>query len=225
MKLLTVSDKELPQIYSPQIKSRFGDVDLVFGCGDLSFYYLEYIVSMLDVPLYFVRGNHANPVEIGIAGPRQAPWGAVDVHRRVIQDPKTGLLIAGIEGSLRYNRGRYQYSQWQMWAMVLRLVPKLFWNKVRFGRCLDVFISHAPPWGIHDQDDPAHQGVKAFTWLIKTFRPALHLHGHIHVYTNNTLTETQVGNTLVLNTYGYRKLSISGNPGQSAAKIQITTSR
>jgi len=224
MKLLSVSDKELPQIYGPHIKSRFEDIDLVFGCGDLSYYYLEYIISMLDVPLYYVRGNHANLVEDGVAGPRKEPWGAVDVHRQVLQEPKTGLLIAGIEGSLRYNLGRYQYSQIQMWYMVLHLVPKLLWNKVKYGRYLDVFISHAPPWGIHDQSDPAHQGVKAFIWLIKTFQPALHLHGHIHVYTPNTVTETRIGKTLVLNTYGYRMLSISGysKPSMSASQIIIS---
>lgn len=224
MKLLTVSDKELPQIYNSEIKSRFGDIDLVFGCGDLSYYYLEFIISMLDIPLYFVRGNHANQVEIGCAGTRRAPWGAVDLHRRVIQDPKTGLLIAGIEGSLRYNRGKYQYSQGQMWWMVLRLVPKLLWNRILFGRCLDIFVSHAPPWGIHDQDDPAHQGVKAFTWLIKTFQPALHLHGHIHVYTPSTVTETRIGKTLVLNTYGYRKLTIPGYPDPLISAGQIIIS-
>jgi Icc-related predicted phosphoesterase len=71
-------------------------------------------------------------------------------------------------------------------------------------------VTHAPPWGIHDQNDRAHQGVKAFNWLIKTFQPTLHLHGHIHVYTPMVTTETMVGNTLVLNTFGYRKLNLPG---------------
>jgi Icc-related predicted phosphoesterase len=210
MKLLTVSDKEVSLIYSPQIKQRFKDVDLTVSCGDLSYYYLEYIVSSLDIPLYYVRGNHAKAVEYGCAGPRKAPWGAIDLHRKVLRDPKTGLLMAGIEGSLRYNKGSHQYTQSQMWSMVLQLVPALLWNKIRYGRYLDVFVTHAPPWGIHDQNDRAHQGVKAFNWLIKTFQPTLHLHGHIHVYTPMVTTETMVGNTLVLNTFGYRKLNLPG---------------
>ncbi len=210
MKLLTVSDKEVSLIYSPQIKQLFKDVDLAVSCGDLSYYYLEYIISSLDIPLYYVRGNHAKPVEYGCAGPRKAPWGAVDLHRKVLRDPRTGLLLAGIEGSLRYNKGRHQYTQSEMWSMVLRLVPALLWNKIRYGRFLDVFVTHAPPWGIHDQDDRAHQGVKAFNWLINTFQPTLHIHGHIHVYNPKVTTETLVGNTLVLNTYGYRKLNLPG---------------
>ena len=32
--------------------------DLVIGCGDLPFDYLEYLVSRLDVPLLYVPGNH-----------------------------------------------------------------------------------------------------------------------------------------------------------------------
>lgn len=215
MKLLTVSDKEISLVYSAQIKQKFNDVDLALSAGDLSYYYLEYIISSLDIPLYFVRGNHAKTIEYGVAGPRKAPWGAVDLHRKVVRDPKTGLLLAGIEGSLRYNKGDYQYTQSEMWSMVLSLVPKLIWNKVRYGRFLDVFVSHAPPWGIHDEEDRAHQGVKAFNWLIKTFQPIFHIHGHVHVYRPGVITETLVGRTLVLNTYGYRKLTL---PGQ--AKLQ-----
>ena len=212
MKLLTVSDKELSLIYSAQIKQRFQDIDLAVSAGDLSYYYLEYIISALDIPLYFVRGNHARDVEYGIAGPRKAPWGAIDLHRKVIRDSKTGLLLAGIQGSLRYNRGDFQYNQSEMWSMVMQLVPALVKNKLRYGRYLDVFVTHAPPWGIHDEDDPAHRGVKAFSWLIKTFQPTFHIHGHIHVYQPGVVTETMVGRTMVLNTYGYRKLTLPGKP-------------
>jgi len=212
MKLLTLSDKELPQIYDPKIKDRFGDIDLAISCGDLSYYYLEYIISSLDIPLYFVRGNHSKDVEYGCAGPRKEPWGARNLHRQVVQDPKTGLLLAGIEGSLRYNDGNYQYSQTEMWLMVLGLVPALLWNKIQYGRFLDIFISHASPRGIHDQDDRAHQGIEAFNWLIETFQPTYHVHGHIHVYSTRTVIETKVGETIVLNTYGYRTLSLPRQP-------------
>ncbi len=207
MKILSISDKEVNRIYSPQIRQRFNDIDLAIGCGDLSYYYLEYIISTLDVPLYFVRGNHAKKIEYGCAGQRESPWGAVNLHKKVLKDQKTGLLLSGIQGSLRYNRGDYQYTQGEMWAMVLRLVPTLIWNKLHYGRYLDIFVTHAPPWGIHDRDDPAHQGAKAFRWLILTFQPTFHLHGHVHVYYPNTITETLLGRTRVLNTYGFRKLS------------------
>ena len=212
MKLLTVSDKEVPLIYSPQIKQRFRDVDLALSSGDLPYYYLEYIISSLDIPLYYVRGNHAKSVEYGLGSSRTEPWGAIDLHRKVVRDPDTGLLLAGIEGSLVYNRGKYQYTQSEMWSMVMSLVPALMMNKVRYGRYLDIFVTHAPPWRIHDDDDRAHQGVKAFNWLIKTFQPSFHIHGHIHIYRPGITTETKIGKTLVLNTYGYRKVSLPDLP-------------
>ena len=81
MKVLSISDKEISRIYSPHIKSHFADIDLALSCGDLSYYYLEYIVSALDVPLYYVRGNHAKKVEYGCAGKRESPWGAVNLHK------------------------------------------------------------------------------------------------------------------------------------------------
>jgi Icc-related predicted phosphoesterase len=208
MKFLAVSDKESLRVYSPYIKRRFDHVDIAFGCGDLSYFYLEYIISTLDIPLYYVRGNHAVDVEYGVGGFRTAPWGAIDLHRKVIRDKKTGLLLAGIEGSLRYNEGKHQYTQLQMWRMVFRLIPALLVNKIRYGRFLDIFITHAPPWGIHDQKDRPHRGIRAFKWFVKAFKPVYHLHGHIHVYRPCTVTKTQLGSTQIVNTYGFKVLPI-----------------
>jgi len=207
MKILSVSDVELGLIYSQQITHRFADVDLVISCGDLPYYYLEYIVSTLNVPLYYVRGNHASKVEISVGGERQNPWGGIDLHRRIARD-RTGLLMAGIEGSLRYNNGPYQYTQAEMWQYVFGLTPLLFLNKLRFGRFLDIFVTHAPSWKVLDRDDLPHQGIKAFRWLVETFQPSLHLHGHIHVYRRNTITEANLKKCQIINTYGFREITI-----------------
>ncbi|KAF0110526.1 MAG: hypothetical protein FD147_1582 [Chloroflexi bacterium] len=208
MKLLAVSDTEIGFIYSPMITDRFSDVDLVISCGDLPYFYLEYIVSMLNVPLYFVRGNHASKVEFVSAGsPRTSPWGTIDLHQRVCEDD-TGLLLAGLEGCVQYNQGPYQYTQDQYWFKVFRLVPRLFLNKIRLGRYLDIFVTHAPPWKIHDMDDRPHRGIKAFNWLINVFQPTYHLHGHIHIYRQDMVMQTLVGKTKVTNTYGYREIII-----------------
>jgi hypothetical protein len=116
------------------------------------------------------------------------------------------LLLAGIEGSNRYNFGEHQYTQVEMWAFAFSLAPALMVNKIRYGRYLDILITHAPPWKIHDMDDLPHHGIKAFNWLIKVFTPLYHLHGHTHVYRPDTIIETQVGATCVINTYGYHEL-------------------
>ncbi len=205
--ILGLSDIEIGFIYSPMVAERFQNIDLIISCGDLPYYYLEYIVSMLNVPMYYVRGNHASVVEITTAGERTSPWGATDLHQRVIEDD-TGILLAGLEGSLQYNLGAYQYSQNQYWFKVFRLVPKLIINKLRFGRYLDIFVSHAPPWHIHDESDRPHQGIKAFNWLIDVFQPTYALHGHIHLYRSDAVTVTQVKQTRVVNVFGFKELEI-----------------
>jgi len=208
MKILTVSDVELSYIYSPTLKERFGDSDMVISCGDLPYYYLEYIISSLDVPLYYVRGNHASKVEFSSEGERHYPWGGVDLHQRCLTTPN-GLLLAGLEGSLRYNNGPHQYTQSEMWMMVFGLVPGLILNRIRYGRYLDIFVAHAPPWKIHDKDDRPHQGIKAFRWLINVFKPPVFLHGHIHIYRQDTVTETTLPYTSVINSYGHREITIN----------------
>jgi len=215
MKILAVSDTEIGFIYSPMICERFADIDLVISCGDLPYYYLEYIIGMLNVPLYYVRGNHASKVEYSDSGAfRTSPWGAIDLHQRGREDD-TGLLLAGLEGCLRYNNGPHQYSQSEYWMKVWRLVPRLMFNKLKLGRYLDVFVTHAPPYHIHDADDLPHQGIKAFNWLIKVFRPAYHLHGHIHIYRHDIVVETMVDQTKVINTYGYKVIQIETPVRQS----------
>ena len=204
--VLSISDLVIDWLYSPEISKRFPSLDLIISCGDLPYYYLDYIISSLNVPLYFVRGNHANLIEYTESGPRSAPMGGIDLHRRTINHQ--GLLLAGIEGSLRYNRGHFQYSQSEMWLHTFRLVPGMIANRVVHGRYLDVFITHAPPWQIHDQPDRAHQGIKAFRWLLRVFRPRFHIHGHIHLYKHNEVSETQYEDTLIINTYGYREQAI-----------------
>lgn len=201
MKVLSLSDIVLESVYSSQVKTRFADVGLILGCGDLPYYYLEYAVSKLNVPLYFVRGNHANLVEHTSTGPRTGPRGGTDLHLRVVDHH--GLIMAGVEGSLRYKKGPFQYSQSEMWRNVLLLVPSLLRNKAVYGRYLDIFISHAPPWGIHDKQDLPHQGIKAFRWLLEKFRPRYHFHGHIHMYRQYEQTETEFKSTTVINTYGF----------------------
>ncbi len=206
IKVLSLSDKQLDSIYCSQVKKRFTDIELILGCGDLTYTYLEFLVSMLDVPLYYVRGNHSNQVEHTSSGPKTHPHGGIDLHRRVVIH--NGLILAGVEGSLEYNKGPFQYSQTEMWRHVLQIVPSMVWNRVKRGRFLDVFVSHAPPWGIHDKTDLPHQGIKAFRWLLETFQPRYHFHGHIHIYRQDEQRVTQYLSTIVINTYGYAETII-----------------
>lgn len=201
--VLSVSDKVEEIVYSPQLRKRFYDVAFVISCGDLPYYYVEYIVSALDKPVFFVRGNHARILEQSDTGPRSSPLGAIDLHRNSYM--LNGVIFAGVEGSIRYNFGPFQYSQREMWINVLRMVPKLLGNRARYGRYLDIFVTHAPPWGINDRDDWPHQGIRSFRWFIEVFRPMYHFHGHIHLYGPDVPRVVVHHGTEVVNTYGYRK--------------------
>ena len=51
MNVLSISDTVIPLIHSPEIKEKFREVDFVIACGDLPYYYQEYIIEKLKIPL------------------------------------------------------------------------------------------------------------------------------------------------------------------------------
>ena len=203
IKILSISDVVIDWVYSHNAAERFSDVDIIIGCGDLPYYYLEYMLTVLRAPAFFVRGNHDKMKEYCKTGSKSEPLGATDLHRKVIR--WGDLLLAGVEGCLRYRPNPFQYTQVEMWEHVLSLAPRLLLNRLRYGRFLDIFVAHAPPWEIHDEKDRAHNGIKAFTWLLNVFKPALFIHGHIHAYKPGKVTETIYRESKVINTYGYRE--------------------
>jgi Icc-related predicted phosphoesterase len=94
-----------------------------------------------------------------------------------------------------------------MLVRVWRLAPRLAINKMRYGRYVDIFLTHAPPLGIHNGPDLPHRGFGAFLRVMDLFNPRLLIHGHIHKsYGFSTTTETRYGKTFVINTAGYRIL-------------------
>ncbi len=208
MKLLAVSDKVVDFIYSPSLVEKFGDVDVVLSCGDLPYYYLEYIVTMLNVPLLYVHGNHDPPVEYSASGQQSTgPGGGTNVHGRLVRE--RGLSVAGLEGSIRYKpQGKYQYTDGQMWRRVWRLSPALLRNRLVTGRPLDILLAHSPPYGIHNGRDRTHTGFKSFLWFMRQFKPRYLFHGHRHVYNPLEITETEYEQTTVLNVYPYKALEI-----------------
>lgn len=209
MRVLAISDQVEPILYSGAIRERVGDVDLIISCGDLPFYYIEYIVSMLDRPAYYVFGNHGREIEYqgGDWKAKTEPLGAINLH---CQTAKEGpLLLAGLEGSIRYNdAARFQYTESAMFGNIAQLAPKLLYNRLRYGRWLDVLVAHSPPRGIHDREDRPHQGFRVFLKFMQWFKPRYLLHGHIHLYRRNEITRTQFMNTEVINVYPFQILNL-----------------
>jgi len=210
LKVLSVSDRINSKLLERDTYEKYKDVDLILSCGDLPYYHIEKLFQLYEVPVLYVRGNHDPRVEYGKSGPIYGPRGGIDLHNRVVV--LNDLIFAGFEGSLPYKDGPYLHSQSEMWRNVISIIPRLLWNKIIYGRYLDVVLTHTPPRGIHDKESNVHGGYHAFRWLINTFKPTYFFHGHIHVYTNDEITETVVGETKVINTYGHRKGLL--RPGQ-----------
>ncbi len=210
LKVLSVSDRIDSNLLERDTYEKYKDVDLILSCGDLPYYHIEKLFQLYEVPVLYVRGNHDPRVEYGKSGPLYGPRGGIDLHNRVVV--LNDLIFAGFEGSLPYKEGPFLHSQSEMWRNVFGIIPRLLWNKLVYGRYLDVVLTHTPPRGIHDQESNVHGGYHAFRWLINTFKPSYFFHGHIHVYTNDEIIETVVGGTKVINTYGHRKGLL--RPGQ-----------
>lgn len=204
MKILAISDEVVDFIYSPAVKDRYGDVDLIVGCGDLPFYYLEFVVSILNKPLYMVPGNHdAHNQYMSDGRILDHAEGTTNVDGEFANE--NGILLAGLGGSIRYRPdGVHQYTQSEMNGRILSMTPSLLLNRLRQGRFVDILITHSAPRNIHDSDDAAHVGFEAFNSFIQWFKPRFLLHGHSHVYQRNAVTRTMVGETEVLNVYPYR---------------------
>lgn len=238
MKILCVSDQIDPLVYSTQAKERFKDIDLILCAGDLPSDYIDFIVSTLNKQTYFIFGNH-NLSEFKYYhkqkkqnGPHptwqddsdlemRGSFGAIYTGFKALVDKKIRinlpngktrpLLIAGASGSKRYNNGLNQYTDSQMRLKLLALLPRLIFNKIRYGTYLDIFLTHASPRHIHDKEDPCHQGFECFNTFIKRFSPTFLVHGHIHLYDMSMPRGTKTGGTTVVNAYSHTIIELNEN--------------
>lgn len=219
MKILCVSDEIDSLVYSNSVKTRFSDIDLVLGAGDLPLSYYGFIVSSLNKPLVFVFGNHklskihlyrkryherfpSNVFPSDEVNSIGAVYAGGKIHRI------KGLLIAGLGGSMRYNNGLNQFTNFGMRLQILKLIPGLLWNRIFHGRYLDILLTHAPPESIHDQFDICHRGFRPFRTFMKRFSPAFLIHGHIHLYDNNAVRTTRFHKTLVVNAFKHTVIDV-----------------
>ena len=199
---------------------------LILACGDLPFGYLGTLMDALGVPLVFVPGNHDPDLSgyratragltVRAGMPVRTPWpdGAINADGRVVD--VAGLRVAGLGGCRRYSGGPNQYSDWQQGGRARLLRARARWRTLRDGRAVDVLITHAPPRGAGDGDDPAHRGFAALHGVVGALRPTALLHGHVHPY-GAPVRPVRVGGTLVCNVTGWHLLDI--RPGSGLTEL------
>ena len=188
MKILSISDVVVPELSERFDARQFDGVELVLSCGDLPPEYLASIREHIDVPLFYVRGNH------DIRYQNSPPVGCLDIHQRWITFK--GLRILGLEGSRWYNGGPIQYRDYQMRQMIWRMTPGLW-----FKGGVDMVITHAPPRHIHDAEDRCHRGFDSFLTLINRFKPRYFIHGHIHAYIHRSVPAGDPGGQYTCHQY------------------------
>lgn len=234
-RILAVSDEVEEHLCGDGLKTM--KLDLIAACGDLPFDYLETLVSIANVPLLYIPGNHdpelrrtaqaVSPEDVikPLTFRRDefdspGPLGCVNLDGRVTE--VAGLRIAGLGGSMRYTEGPNQYTQGQMQFRAARLELKTYVHSlVRRDRLddrrdmprtsplrkIDVMLTHAPPLGLGDGDDLCHEGFSAFHGLVGRLSPKVLIHGHIHPY-GQPVAELRMNKTRIINAVGHRVVEL-----------------
>lgn len=198
MKILAVSDEECPALWDYYVPGRLAEYDLILSCGDLKADYLSFLVTMAKAPLLYVHGNHDTSY------PQRPPEGCDCIDDQLVI--YRGLRILGLGGCLRYHPGSFQYTERQMRRRIAKLRFALWRTKG-----VDIVITHAPPRGVGDMEDRAHQGFRALLELVDKYRPAYLLHGHVHLqYGMNQSREQEYNGTRVINCCERYTLEVAG---------------
>lgn len=187
MKILAVSDEPCAALWDYYVPGRLEGYDLIISCGDLKASYLSFLVTMANRPVLYVPGNHDTSYH------HEPPEGCDCIDDQFVIF--NGVRILGLGGCRRYHAGRYQYTEAQMRRRIRRLAFHLWRHKG-----VDIVVTHAPPAGVGDADDPAHWGFEALLKLIDKYHPQYLLHGHVHKsYGSDFIREREYHGTKVIN--------------------------
>lgn len=194
MRILAIADQEARYFYDFYMPGRLDEFDLILACGDLKIKYLEFIATMARCPVLYVRGNHDDHF---IKNP---PGGCICIEDQIYE--YKGVRILGLGGSYRYRPGENMYTEKQMRRRIFKLCLQL-WRKKGF----DILLTHAPAYGLNDEEHIAHRGFECFIELLEKYKPKYFIHGHIHRnYGQNIPQICKYQDTIVVNAYEYCRL-------------------
>ena len=189
MKILTISDEESKALWDYYKPEYLKDIDLILACGDLNPKYLEFLVTMGHCPLLYVHGNHDDRYK------KIPPLGCECIEDKIYV--YNGIRILGLGGSRRYRDGEHQYTEKQMKKRVRKL-----WFQLRRHKGFDILLTHAPARGQGDMDNLVHAGFETFLELMDKYKPAYHIHGHVHLnYTPGAKRFRTYHETTLINAY------------------------
>ncbi len=196
MRILAIADTEEKWLTTHYDRKRMAGVDLIISCGDLPARYLEHIVTLANVPLVYVPGNH------DAAYREHAPQGCISLEERIVDFH--GLRILGLGGSIRYNQTVYGFTEQEMRWRVVKMTLA-----AQAAGGIDLVVTHAPLRGYGDLDDLPHQGFESFNTLVERLHPRYLLHGHVHPeYGRLTRVREHPAGTTLINACGWQMLDI-----------------
>ncbi len=192
MKILVLADHKSKYLYDFYEPDKVKDIDLIISCGDLSPTYLSFFVTLCNVPLLYVRGNHDERYEV------TPPEGCICIEDDIFV--YEGIRILGLGGSMEYiPKASNQYTEEKMKKRVRKLKYKLWRNKG-----FDILVAHAPAYEINDLDDLPHRGFKIFRTLMEKYEPKFFFHGHVHAnYSRDFKRIDTYAKTTIVNGYEY----------------------
>lgn len=208
MKILIISDEECPALWDHFLPERLEGIELIISCGDLKADYLSFLVTMARCPVLYVHGNHDGSYK------RDPPEGCDCIDGHIVE--YNGLRIGGLGGCRRYHPGEHQYSEAEMRRRIFRLLPP--WRRKQ----LDILVTHAPPRGLGDAEDPAHRGFEVFLPLLEKHKPRYLLHGHVHTRYGHQIPRVRThGETTLVNCCERYVLEIPDVPFQEKYRGQL----
>jgi Icc-related predicted phosphoesterase len=203
MKILLISDTEDPALWDYYQPGRLDEYDLILSAGDLDAEYLSFLVTMANVPVLYVHGNHNTSYDV------RPPEGCDCIEDRLVT--VNGLRILGLGGSAVYSGEKHQYTERQMQRRIRRLC-----HAVKKAGGVDVVLTHCPPKGFGDADDYAHRGFEAFLPMLDRWKPQILVHGHVHM-TYGVPRELSYGGTRIINAWQRYTLELEPEAAALAA--------
>lgn len=207
MRVLAIADVEESWLTTNYDRARMEGVELIVSCGDLPARYLEHVVTLANVPLVYVPGNHDTTFSV------RPPEGCVPIDTRLRSC--NGLRMLGLGGSFRYNDRIVGYTENEMYWRMLR--PAL---AAKAAGGVDLVVTHAPVRGYGDLDDLPHQGFSCFNTLLELVRPRYLFHGHVHLsYGRIERVHEHPSGTTIVNVCGAQIIDLPDPPARRRSRL------
>ena len=185
MRILALADRA-PSKPIKEILAENPGVSLILTLGDLYYYDIAALADVTDVPKAGVYGNHCD-------GRYMEPLGIENLHLKTASFG--GLSFMGFQGCVKYKEHILQSTQ-EYCTAAMGSAPYA-----------DVLVTHCPPRGINDNNDPSHIGFDGLRAYADRAKPRYVFHGH--TYDDGKFVD-KYGETGIIYVNGWKVVELEG---------------